>query len=89
MAGVAAVLDAYPGVLRNGRFPGAFNPSLPGEGLEGWVEDREIGIDQGLLVTMIENHRSGFVWNLMRTSPVLRTGLERAGFSGGWLSTPD
>ena len=86
MTGLRTVLDAYPGLLRDGRFPGAFNPSLPGEGIEGWVQDREIGIDQGLLVTMIENHRSGFVWGLMRTSPVLRTGLDRAGFSGGWLS---
>lgn len=86
MAGLEAVLDAYPALLGSGRFPGAFNPSLPGPGPEGWVEDREIGIDQGLLVTMIENHRSSFVWNLMQTSPVLRAGLKRAGFSGGWLS---
>jgi hypothetical protein len=33
----------------------------------------------------IENDRSEFIWNLMRQSPVIRLGLERAGFTGGWL----
>ncbi|MDO9414680.1 glucoamylase family protein [Pararhizobium sp.] len=87
MDGVKAVLAAYPALLTADRFPGSFNPSLPGTGPEGWVEDREVGIDQGLLVTMIENRRSGLVWNLMRRSPVIRLGLERAGFGGGWLSS--
>ena len=35
---------------------------------------------------MIENYRSDFVWRVMRNEPYLREGLERAGFSGGWLS---
>jgi hypothetical protein len=26
------------------------------------------------------------VWRVMRSSPYLRQGLERAGFSGGWLA---
>ena len=34
---------------------------------------------------MIENHRSGFLWSLMRKCPYLVTGLQRAGFKGGWL----
>jgi hypothetical protein len=34
---------------------------------------------------MIENYRSGLIWNLTRTSPLLRRGLEGAGFTGGWL----
>jgi hypothetical protein len=34
---------------------------------------------------MIENHRSGLIWNLTRGSSVLRAGLRRAGFEGGWL----
>jgi hypothetical protein len=37
---------------------------------------------------MIENHRSGLIWRLMRNSPPLRRGLERAGFTGGWLGGP-
>jgi hypothetical protein len=35
---------------------------------------------------MIENCRSGLVWDLMRRNPHIRAGLERAGFRGGWLA---
>jgi hypothetical protein len=37
----------------------------------------------------VENDRSGFIWNLMRQSPVIRLGLERAGFAGGWLDVAE
>jgi hypothetical protein len=40
---------------------------------------------------MIENYRSGMLWELRRDCAPIRLGLERAGFSGGWLkaaSTP-
>jgi hypothetical protein len=53
----------------------------------GWVDDNYLGIDEGLTITMIENFRSGFIWRVMRRSPYLRRGLERAGFQGGWLDT--
>ena len=43
------------------------------------------GLDQGLIVMMIENYRSGFIWRMMRRCPYIVTGLRRAGFSGGWL----
>jgi hypothetical protein len=35
---------------------------------------------------MIENHRTGFVWDVMKRNPYLTRGLCRAGFSGGWLA---
>jgi hypothetical protein len=54
----------------------------------GWVADDYLGIDQGPIVAMIENYRSGFVWKTMRRNPHLRRGLERAGFTGGWLGAP-
>ncbi len=38
---------------------------------------------------MIENYRSGLVWNLMRECPCLVAGLKRAGFQGGWLDHGD
>lgn len=75
----------YPGLLKEGRFPGGFNPSLPGEGAEGWIDDRVVGLDQGLAVMMIENWRSGLVWELTRSVPAVRRGLRQAGFKGGWL----
>jgi hypothetical protein len=50
-----------------------------------WLSDGWYGLDQGLLVMMIENLRSGLPWTLMRESPYLRAGLLAAGFEGGWL----
>ena len=35
---------------------------------------------------MIENYKSGLVWQLMRGCPYLVAGLRAAGFTGGWLS---
>jgi len=52
----------------------------------GWVAGDYLGIDQGAILAMIENYRSGLVWRVMRKNPYLRRGLEQAGFSGGWLS---
>lgn len=51
----------------------------------GWVADDYLGIDQGPIIAMLENHRSQLVWRVMRKNPYLRAGLERAGFQGGWL----
>lgn len=75
-------------------FVDAFNPSLdtdlsPKEGRvvrgKGWFDTLHIGIDQGPIVLMVENWRSGFVWRVMRKNPYIRKGLQRAGFTGGWL----
>ncbi|GAC1692558.1 MAG: flavin prenyltransferase UbiX [Gemmatimonadaceae bacterium] len=45
----------------------------------------QLGIDQGPILLMIENYRTGFVWRVMRNSPHIVRGLRRAGFTGGWL----
>ena len=78
-------------------FLDAFNPSfdfdiplktgrlVPGKG---WVAGDYIGIDQGPILAMISNYRNEFVWSVMKKSPYIRKGLERAGFRGGWL-TPE
>jgi hypothetical protein len=34
---------------------------------------------------MIENYRTGFLWNLMKRCPPVVQGLRKAGFRGGWL----
>jgi len=51
----------------------------------GWVDTDYLGIDQGPILVMIENYRSGLIWELMRQSPYVIQGLRRAGFRGGWL----
>jgi hypothetical protein len=53
---------------------------------KGWVASDYIGIDQGPILTMIANYRNEFVWNVMKKNPYVRAGLERAGFTGGWLA---
>ncbi len=75
-------------------FVDAFNPTLvksmsvragrivPGLG---WFDTDYLGIDQGPIVIMLENHRSALVWNVMRRNSSLVRGLCRAGFRGGWL----
>ena len=51
----------------------------------GWVATDYLAIDQGPIVAMIENYRSGLIWTIMKRNPYIRRGLERAGFTGGWL----
>jgi hypothetical protein len=74
-------------------FLDAFNASYrsssgkqPGPGDAGWVDADYVGIDEGPILAMIENYRSDLVWRVMRRSPYLQQGLERAGFTGGWLA---
>jgi hypothetical protein len=38
------------------------------------------------VVLMIENYRTGLLWNIMRRCPPVVAGLQRTGFRGGWLS---
>jgi hypothetical protein len=68
-------------------FRASFNATFP-EGREkvGWVSPWNYGLNQGPMVVMIENYRTGLIWRLMRDCPYLVQGLKRAGFRGGWLS---
>ncbi len=50
-----------------------------------WVTPHHFGIDQGPIVLAIENYRTGLIWDIMRRSPYVVTGLRRAGFTGAWL----
>ncbi len=46
----------------------------------GWVNDDFIGIDQGPMLIMIENFRTGLVWDYVMKDPVIRKGLNKLGF---------
>ena len=64
-----------------------FNPTFPDSGTRsGWLSSYNFGLNDGPIVLMIENYRSGLLWNLMRNCEPLVRGLRRAGFTGGWLS---
>ncbi|NBL64241.1 beta-glucosidase [Flavobacterium sp. NST-5] len=49
----------------------------------GWVAKQYLAIDQGPMVVMIENHRSGLLWNLFMNAPEIRQGLVSLGFHSG------
>ena len=72
----------------------SYNPTFPADSDNdqqagpGWVSRGYFGLDQGPIVLMAENEASGFHWDLMRRCPYVRRGLERAGFTGGWLDDP-
>lgn len=79
-------IENCPELYTKQGFRDSFNPSLDERTETGWVNVDSIGIDQGPIVLMIENARSEFCWDVMKKSEVLRNGLKRARFTGGWLT---
>jgi len=45
-----------------------------------WIAEAYLAIDQGPVIIMIENHRSGLLWNLFMRNPDVRNGLDKLGF---------
>lgn len=56
-------------------FTDAFNPT------RGWFADTFLAIDQAPIIVMIENHRSGLLWELFMSVPEVRRGLARLDFT--------
>jgi hypothetical protein len=46
-----------------------------------WFANSFLAIDQGPQICMIENHRTGLLWNLFMSAPEVQTGLTKLGFS--------
>ncbi len=63
----------------------SFNPTFRTGAGDGWFSKDQVGINQGPIVMMFENHRSELIWRLLRTCPYVVDGLRSAGFAGGWL----
>lgn len=92
--GLLAMAEDHPAVWSEYGFLDALNPSftfdvpvqhgrvVPGAG---WVDGDYLGLDQGPILAMIENHRSELLWRTMRRNPHVVRGLRAAGFTGGWL----
>ena len=55
-------------------FANAINP------VQGWFDTDVIGIDLGMMLLAIENHRSGLIWRLTASHPATRKALTAAGF---------
>lgn len=85
LAATRNLLLRYPQILSDGRLSTSVNPSLRNVAGDAWVSPGHYGLDQGILLLMIENHRSGQIWRMMRDCEAIRHGLGRAGFRGGWL----
>ncbi|MEM8872818.1 MAG: glucoamylase family protein [Planctomycetota bacterium] len=69
------VLPAMQNFHQRGLLNRTFNDTFP------WVAPDLLGVDVGPTVLMIENHRSGLMWDLSREIPQVQTGLDRCGFS--------
>ena len=54
-----------------------------------WFSDGYVAIDQGPIVVMMENHRTGLLWKLFMGIPEVQAGLRKLGFSSPYLATTD
>lgn len=59
----------------------AFNDKLS------WIQKAYIGIDQGPIVVMIENYRTGLIWNNVMKDPDIQAGLNKLGFTYETIAT--
>ena len=75
----------YPEMRTGMQYASSFNPSLATPEGRNWVSQGHFGLDQGIVMMMIENYRSQLIWRLMRNCSYIVTGLRRASFRGGWL----
>ena len=53
----------------------SFNPTAK------WFDNDFVGIDEGPMLLMIENFRTGLIWNIVRKDPIIQKGLNRLGFT--------
>lgn len=55
-------------------FVDAFNLS------QNWFDNQNLAIDQGPIIGMIENHRTGLLWSLFMSIPEIKDGMKKLGF---------
>ncbi|MDZ4204873.1 MAG: glucoamylase family protein, partial [Bacteroidales bacterium] len=72
---IQSMIEKY-GVTQWGKygFYDAFNPTA------NWVNDDFIGIAQGPMLIMIENFRTGLIWNYVMMDPIIQNGLNKLGY---------
>jgi len=84
---IRAMMELDLGATKRYGFKPSFNETyaVPDSPTGWWVTPYHFGIDQGPVALMIENYRTGLIWQTMRRCPYVAAGLRRAGFQGGWL----
>lgn len=50
-----------------------------------WYAKSHLAIDQGPIVVMIENYRTGLLWDLFMQIPDIQNGLKKLGFKSKWI----
>jgi hypothetical protein len=50
-----------------------------------WYAKSYLAIDEGPIVTMIENYRTGLLWKLFMNIPDVQNGLKKLGFKSKWM----
>ena len=50
-----------------------------------WFADSYLAIDQGPIIVMIENYRTGLLWNLFTSAPEIKNGMRNLGFTAPYL----
>lgn len=60
-------------------FVDAFNET------QNWYAKSHLAIDQGPIVAMIENYRTGLIWRLFMSCPEIKTGLKKLDFQSPWI----
>ena len=50
-----------------------------------WFADSFLAIDQGPIIIMIENYRSGFIWDLLMNADEVKEGLKKLGFTSPYF----
>ena len=51
-----------------------------------WYAKSHLAIDQGPIVVMIENYRSGLLWKLFMSCPEVQNGLKKLRFTSPWIT---
>jgi hypothetical protein len=52
---------------------------------DGWFANSYLAIDQGPIIVMIENYRTGLLWNLFTSCPEVKNGMKTLGFTAPYL----
>jgi len=73
-ASIEAYRTQYPSAWGRYGFPNAINPT------KNWTDPDVIGIDLGMMLLGIEDYRDNLPHRLLESNPIIRRGMERAGF---------